>query len=141
MCFCSMWICIFSVFYSHVPGPASSGVREGWRRGREAAYCWVSVCVCLCVCMWSWDRFWEMDDCKTARPACMWTNDITNSLLRALPRKIGWSCPCWWLVPPKLNFIPPLALPLSNLKKLVEICTQKLGRETPKTGCSEALIF
>lgn len=108
---------------------------------RGAVCCCICLCVCLCPCpcvyVWSGYHFWEMDDCKTARPAHLWANDITDSLLNALPRQIGLTCPHWWLPPPMLNFIPPLALPSCNLEKLAEICTQRRGAEETKTGCSE----
>ena len=74
---------------------------------------------CVCVCVWSGFHFWEMDDCKTARPAYLWVNDITSSLLNSLPRQIGLTCPLWWLILPRVNFIPPLSLSFSNLEMLL----------------------
>ena len=79
----------------------------------------VCVCWCVCVCARAGYHFWEMDDCRTARPAYLWVNDITNSLLNALPRQIGLSCPLWWLILPSVNFIPSLSLSFSNLEMLL----------------------
>lgn len=123
--------CIFPACHSLVSSPAS-GVCAGW--GDEGG--WgdrrSSVLLGVCVCVCSWYHFWVMDDCKTSRSAYLWANDITNSLLNALPRQIGLSCSHSWLYPPKLNFILSLALAFSNLEKRADIWAQRGGRRGPK---------
>ena len=110
MCFVP---CRLYLFCSHslLSGPAS--FERHWRGGIRG------VCVCVCVCVRTGYHFWEMGDCRTARPAYLWVNDITSSLLNALPRQIGLSCPLWWLILPRVNFIPSLSLSFSNLEMLL----------------------
>ena len=112
MCFVACGFYLFC-FHSLLSGPAS--FERHWKGGIP----WMCVCVCVCVCVWSGYHFWEMDDCKTVRPAYLWVNDITSSLLNALPRQIGLSCPLWLLILPRVNFIPPLSLSFSNLEMLL----------------------
>ena len=109
------------IFFVFIPFCLALLLLKGTGKVVYPGYVCVCVCLCVsvCVCVWSGYHFWEMDDCKTVRPAYLWVNDITSSLLNALPRQIGLSCPLWWLILPRVNFIPPLSLSFSNLEMLL----------------------
>lgn len=99
-----------------------------------------SVCVCVCVCgvrvPFLGDGWLQNSE------ACLLVGKWHNQqLIECLAKTNRIELPHWWLLPPLLNFIPPLALFFSNLEKLPEICTQRGKKKKTKTGSREVLIF